>query len=112
MALAGRGRLRFNNHYCISHKDDVANDGTPINPATRTEMNSVLGLLADTANIPATNAALLEFSAYDKLPKIAVNRAFELLNRMATAFARVHSLGSSARPKGVVEAATGFRCWV
>ena len=101
MALAGRGRLRFNNHYCISHKDDVANDGTPINPATRTEMN-----------IPATNAALLEFSAYDKLPKIAVNRAFELLNRMATAFARVHSLGSSARPKGVVEAATGFRCWV
>lgn len=72
----------------ITLKDDVANDGTPINPATRTEMNRVLGLLADTANIHAANAALLEFRAYEKLPKDAVNRAFEsfeVFNRMATA---------------------------
>ena len=58
--------------------------------------------MKDDKNIPPEDRALLGLRAYERLGHDVVPRAFELLNRLGTiAYARAHTLGVYARPRGV-----------
>lgn len=86
----------------VGHQDDRTSEGIKVAPPIHTEMDRILTMIADKNNVPDEDTPLLGTRAYERLPHNIVKKSFELLSRIATiSFARAHSLGMYARPRGV-----------